>query len=171
MIIILKHTIYSLQVSLNSCFSFLFYYADDKCIIDYLGSLGTKERILLAPIRPCRHIVRSNKDTWLRLWFEPITSKEGNFIITLKDFRGKERINNTWDLSPGNSKHTRNFGAVEKGDRFEIQEQSYAYNQWRFDLRFMLYSAGKDEYNIRYYLLLGLIRLSVTMFSRSSKFT
>ena len=77
----------------------------------------------------------------------------------------------TWDLIPGDSKHMRNFGAVEKGDRFEIQEQSYAYNQSGFDLRFMLYSAGKDNYNIRYYLLLGLIRLSVTMFSRSSKFT
>ena len=120
-------------------------HADDKCVKDYLGSLGIKERIRLAQ-RSCRHIVRSNKDTWLRLWFEPITSKEENFVITLKDFQGNERINSKWGLKSGDSKHMRNFEAVEKGDRFEIQQQSsLADNQLLFDLRFMLYSAGKDE--------------------------
>ena len=120
-------------------------HADDKCVKDYLGSLGIKERIRVAQ-RSCRHIVRSNKDTWLRLWFEPITSKKENFIITLKDFQGNERINSKWDLKLGDSKHMRNFEAVEKGDRFEIQQlSSLADSQLLFDLRFMLYSAGKDE--------------------------
>ena len=127
-----------LEVSLNLRLSFLSFYVD-KCMKDYLGSLGTKHRIRVAQ-RPCLHVVRSHKDTWLRLWFEPITSNDGNVSITLKDSRGKERIK--WNLKPGDSKHMRNFGAVDKGDRFEIEEQSLlAHN--KFDLSFMLYSAGK----------------------------
>lgn len=122
-------------------FSFLFCCAEDKCVINYLGSLGIKERILIAR-RPCQHIVGSSKDTWLRLWFEPIISDKRNFIITLKDFRGN--IRNEWDLISDDSERMKNFGAVEKGDMFEIQEQgSYPYIQ--SDLRFMLYSAGKHE--------------------------
>lgn len=59
----------------------------------------------------------------------------------MKDFWEKEC--NKWNLKLNDSEHKRNFGAVDKGDRFEIQEQSKpAY----FNLRFMLYSAGKDDY-------------------------
>ena len=110
-------------------------------MIDYLGSLASEHHILVAK-RPCRHIVRSHKDTWLRLWFEPITSNVGNVSITLKDSREKERI--MWNLKADDPKQMRNYGAVEKGDMFEIQEQS-SYAKNKFDLRFKLYSTGKDE--------------------------
>ena len=134
--------VHNIQEHINLCFFLLSYV--DKCIQQYYSyhsSDNIEQKISFAK-QKCLHIVKSNKDTWLRLWFNSTAHKKMSsvpLVVILKDTWGKER--RKWNLS---SENVRNFLTEEKGDWFEIQEPRSGNYYW-FHLNFKLYSAGKTN--------------------------
>ena len=94
------------------------------------------------------YAVRSQKDTWLRLWFESISISPGFFVlVALKDSSGRIKMN--WNLTSNNLGRARNFDSMKKGDWFEIKQAANV----SFDLRFMSYMLPVST-NIVYYFLI-----------------
>ena len=116
----------------------------DKCIKEYYSydySDNNAQKISFAKSK-CLHIIKSNKASWLRVWFNTTGAKNEplvNLDVILKDLWGRQR--RQWNLR---SENVRNFIAEEKGDWFEIEEPESGSNRW-FHLKFKLYSAGKSN--------------------------
>ncbi|XP_028400214.1 uncharacterized protein LOC114523477 isoform X2 [Dendronephthya gigantea] len=106
------------------------------CVKEYYSDVGVEQRVSSAR-ETCLHVVRSKKDTFLRLWFESLVISPENFVVvTLRSSRGKI---DTWNLTSNDLGHyRRNFEALEKGNWFEIEQTKNV----SFDLRFMSYSSG-----------------------------